>query len=131
MTRSKSQPQKHAGIIRTTKTSVDGSTTTTTTKSTKHKFHPGTVALREIRKYQKSTETLIPKRTFQRLAREISENIKPDLRFKSTALLALQQAAEAFLVEVFEDTNLCAIHAQRVSVNPEDMKLAMHIRGNH
>lgn len=95
----------------------------------KHKFHPGTVALREIRKYQKSTDTLIPKRAFQRMVREIAENIKPDLRFQSTAILALQEAAEAYLVGVFEDTNLCAIHAGRVTIQPNDMKLARRIRG--
>ncbi|KAJ8467315.1 hypothetical protein OPV22_029867 [Ensete ventricosum] len=80
-----------------------------------HRFRPGTVALREIRKYQKSTELLIRKLPFQRLVREIAQDFKTDLRFQSSAVAALQEAAEAYLVGLFEDTNLCAIHAKRVS----------------
>ncbi|KAL0363789.1 UNVERIFIED_CONTAM: histone H3.2 [Sesamum calycinum] len=79
-----------------------------------HRFRPGTVALREIRKYQKSTELLIRKLPFQRLVREIAQDFKTDLRFQSSAVAALQEAAEAYLVGLFEDTNLCAIHAKRV-----------------
>ncbi|EOX91991.1 Histone superfamily protein isoform 1 [Theobroma cacao] len=75
-----------------------------------HRFRPGTVALREIRKYQKSTELLIRKLPFQRLVREIAQDFKTDLRFQSSAVAALQEAAEAYLVGLFEDTNLCAIH---------------------
>ncbi|KAF6251374.1 histone H3.1-like protein [Scenedesmus sp. NREL 46B-D3] len=78
-----------------------------------HRYRPGTVALREIRKYQKSTELLIRKLPFQRLVREIAQDFKTDLRFQSSAVLALQEAAEAYLVGLFEDTNLCAIHAKR------------------
>ncbi|WRX10362.1 Histone H2A/H2B/H3 - like 4 [Theobroma cacao] len=81
-----------------------------------HRFRPGTVALREIRKYQKSTELLIRKLPFQRLVREIAQDFKTDLRFQSSAVAALQEAAEAYLVGLFEDTNLCAIHAKRVNV---------------
>lgn len=73
-----------------------------------------TQALREIRKYQKSTDLLMRKLPFQRLVREIAQDFKNDLRFQSTAILALQEAAEAYLVSLFEDTNLCAIHAKRV-----------------
>lgn len=73
-----------------------------------HRYRPGTVALREIRKYQKSTELLIRKLPFQRLVREIAQDYKTDLRFQSSAVLALQEAAEAYLVGLFEDTNLCA-----------------------
>ncbi|KAA8515703.1 hypothetical protein F0562_018686 [Nyssa sinensis] len=80
-----------------------------------HRFRPGTVALREIRKYQKSTELLIRKLPFQRLVREIAQDFKTDLRFQSSAVAALQEAAEAYLVGLFEDTNLCAIHAKRGS----------------
>ena len=78
-----------------------------------HRYRPGTVALREIRKYQKSTELLIRKLPFQRLVREIAQDFTPvwlDLRFQATAILALQEAAESYLVGLFEDTNLCAIH---------------------
>ncbi|KAJ9534352.1 hypothetical protein QJQ45_016049 [Haematococcus lacustris] len=78
-----------------------------------HRYRPGTVALREIRKYQKSTELLIRKLPFQRLVREIAQDFKTDLRFQSSAVLALQEAAEAYLVGLFEDTNLAAIHAKR------------------
>ena len=90
---------------------------------------PGTVALREIRKYQKSTELLIRKLPFQRLVREIAQDFKTDLRFQSSAVLALQEAAEAYLVGLFEDTNLAAIHAKRVTIMPKDIQLARRIRG--
>ena len=94
-----------------------------------HRFRPGTVALRHIRKYQKSTELLIRKLPFQRLVREIANDFKNDLRFQSSAVLALQEAAEAYMVGLFEDTNLCAIHAKRVTIMPKDMQLARRIRG--
>ena len=84
-----------------------------------HRYRPGTVALREIRKYQKSTELLIRKLPFQRLVREVAQDFKNDLRFQSSAVMALQEAAEAYLVSLFEDTNLCAIHAKRVTIMPE------------
>ena len=85
--------------------------------------------MRQIRKYQKSTDLLIRKLPFQRLVREIAQGFKNDLRFQSTALLALQEAAEAYLVSLFEDTNLCAIHAKRVTIVPKDIQLARRIRG--
>jgi histone H3/H4 len=94
-----------------------------------HKFRPGTVALREIRKYQKSTELLIRKLPFQRLVREIAHDFQKELRFQSSAVLALQEAAEAYLVGLFEDTNLCAIHARRVTIMTRDVQLARRIRG--
>ena len=92
-------------------------------------YSPGTVALREIRRYQKSTELLIRKLPFQRLVREIAQDSKADLRFQSSAIAALQEAAESYLVTLFEDTNLCAIHAKRVTIFPRDMQLARRIRG--
>jgi len=94
-----------------------------------HRYRPGTVALREIRKYQKSTELLIRKLPFQRLVREIALEFKTDLRFQSSSILALQEASESYLVGLFEDTNLCAIHAKRVTIMPKDMQLARRIRG--
>eukprot|EP01115_Flamella_aegyptia_P004343 TRINITY_DN1880_c0_g1_i1.p1 TRINITY_DN1880_c0_g1~~TRINITY_DN1880_c0_g1_i1.p1 ORF type:complete len:145 (-),score=83.47 TRINITY_DN1880_c0_g1_i1:64-498(-) len=94
-----------------------------------HRFRPGTVALREIRRYQKSTELLIRKLPFQRLVREIAQDYKTDLRFQSSAIAALQEAAEAYLVGLFEDSNLCAIHAKRVTIMPKDIQLARRIRG--
>jgi histone H3 len=96
-----------------------------------HRYRPGTVALREIRRYQKSTDLLIRKLPFQRLVREIAQDFKADLRFQSTAVAALQEASEAYLVGLFEDTNLCAIHAKRVTIMPKDIQLARRIRGHH
>ena len=95
-----------------------------------HCFSPGTVALREIRRYQKSTELLIRKLPFQRLVREIAQDFQTDLRFESHAIMALQEASEAYLTSIFEDTNLCAIHAKRVTIMPKDIQLARRIRGN-
>lgn len=95
-----------------------------------HRFKPGTIALREIRKYQKSTELLIRKLPFQRLVREIATEFKQEIRFQSQAVLALQEAAEAYMVSLFEDTNLCAIHAKRVTIMSKDLQLAKRIRGD-
>ena len=94
-----------------------------------HRFRPGTVALREIRKFQKTTELLIRKLPFQRLVREIANDFKTNLMFQSQAILALQEASEAYLVGVFEDTNLVAMNAKRVTILPQDMILARRIRG--
>lgn len=94
-----------------------------------HRYRPGTVALREIRKYQKSSDLLLRKLPFQRMVREIAQEFRADLRFQSSAILALQEASEAYLVGLFEDTNLCAIHAKRVTIMPKDMALARRIRG--
>ena len=99
-----------------------------------YRYWPGTVALKQIRQYQKSTELLIRKLPFQRLVQEIasdSEVITSPLcgkvRFQSAAIMALQEAAEAYLVGLFEDTNLCAIHAKRVTIMPKDIQLARRI----
>eukprot|EP00694_Reclinomonas_americana_P002456 EC787965.1.p2 GENE.EC787965.1~~EC787965.1.p2 ORF type:complete len:138 (+),score=48.58 EC787965.1:48-461(+) len=105
------------------------STPTTGGVKKPHRFRPGTVALREIRKFQKSTELLMRKLPFQRLVREIAQDFKSDLRFQSTAVMDLKEAAEAHLVGLFEDTNLCYIHAHRVTIMPKDMQLARRIRG--
>lgn len=84
----------------------------------------------EIRKYQKGCDLLIRKLPFQRLVREVAEQFSDtSLRFNSQAILALQEASEAYLVALFEDTNLCAIHAKRVTIMPKDMRLARRIRG--
>ena len=92
------------------------------------RWRPGTVALREIRKCQKTTELLIRKLPFSRLVREIAQDIKTDLRFQAQAIGALE-AAEAYLVGLLEDTNLCAIHTRRVTIMPKDVQLARRIRG--
>jgi len=94
------------------------------------RYRPGTVALREIRRYQKSTELLLRKLPFQRLVREIASDLKADLRFQGSAIVALQEATEAYMVSLFEDTNLAAIHAKRVTIMPKDMSLAKRLRGN-
>ncbi|KAK0373110.1 histone H3 [Colletotrichum limetticola] len=94
-----------------------------------HRYKPGTVALREIRRYQKSTELLIRKLPFQRLVREIAQDFKSDLRFQSSAIGALQESVESYLVSLFEDTNLCAIHAKRVTIQSKDIQLARRLRG--
>ncbi|GAA5855182.1 hypothetical protein JCM9279_007581 [Rhodotorula babjevae] len=93
------------------------------------RYRPGTVALREIRRYQKTTELLIRKAPFIRLVREICTNEGQTMRWQAAALGALQEAAEDYLVALFEDTNLCAIHAKRVTVQPKDMQLARRLRG--
>ena len=101
-----------------------------------HRFRPGTVALREIRKYQRSTELLVKKLPFNRLVREIAGTFcggslfpHGTIRFQESAVVALQEAAEAYLVGLFDDTNMEAIHAKRVTVQPKDMQLAKRIRG--
>ena len=93
------------------------------------RYRPGTVALREIRRYQKTTELLIRKLPFSRLVREIAQDFKTNLRFQAQAIGALQEAAEAYLIGLFEDTNLCAIHAKRVTIMPKDIQLAHRICG--
>ena len=94
------------------------------------RYWPGTVALREIRRYQKSTELLIRKLPFQRLVREIAQDLgKMNMRFQSRAIMALQEASEAYLVSLLEDSNLCAIHTKRVTIMPKDIQLARCIRG--
>lgn len=118
------------------KTSRKSLATKSSSKSTKtggvkkpHRYRPGTRALQEIRKYQKSTDLLIRKLPFSRLIREIAQDFKSDLRFQSAAILAMQEASEAYLVLLFEDANLCAIHAKRVTIFPKDIQLARKIRG--
>ena len=94
-----------------------------------HRYRAGTVALKDIRHYQGSTALLIRKLPFQRVVREITQDIKTGLRFQSAALLCLQEATEAYLVSLLEDSNLCAIHARRVTIMPKDIQLARRIRG--
>jgi histone H3 len=99
----------------------------------RHRYRPGTVALRDIRKYQRSTCLLIPKLPFQRLVREVAQNVESgkykDFRFQANAVLALQEASESYLARLFEDVQLCAVHARRVTINVSDMQLARRIRG--
>lgn len=116
-------PRKRAG--RTRASPGEGSA-----QKKQFRYRPGTVALREIRKYQKSVDLLIRKLPFARLVREISNGVAPEpFRWTAEALLALQEATEDFMVHLFEDTNLCAIHAKRVTIMPKDLQLARRIRG--
>jgi histone H3 len=99
-----------------------------------HRYRPGTVALRQIRKYQKSTDLLIRKRKFELLVREFLQDFKKDFKVERVspgALLAMQESAEAYLVKLFEDANLCAMHAKRVTIMPKDIQLARRIRGEY
>ena len=98
-------------------------------KNRRHHYRPGTLTLREIRHYQKRTNLLIKKVPFARLVREIAQDFKQDLRFQSSAIGALQEAAEAYIIRLFEDTNLCAIHAKQVTIMPKDIQLTRCIRG--
>ena len=94
-----------------------------------YRYRPGTVVLRDIRRYQNSTELLIRKKPFQRLIREIVQDYMTDIWFQPRTFMVLQEASEAYLVGLFKDTNSCAMHAKRVTIMPEDMKLACRIRG--
>ena len=100
-------------------------------KRRKHRTRRGTIALREIRRFQNTTNNLIPRLPFQRLVREIAADTKLEfVRFQTAALSALQEAAETYIVNLFESTNLCAIHAKRVTIMPKDIQLAQRIRGD-
>src|SRR5260221_14774255 len=117
MARTKQTARKNTGG-KAPRKHIAAKQTKTTAKSTggvkkPHRYRPGTVALREIRKYQKSTDLLIPKLPFQRLVREVVQEYNSNLRIQLAALMALQEATEAYLVSLMEDTNLCAIHAKR------------------
>ncbi|CAO1343226.1 unnamed protein product [Diamesa tonsa] len=95
-------------------------------------FHAkGATALQQIKHYQKSTDLLIRKAPFHRLVREITMEMNKNMNFQVDALLALQEATEYFLVGLFEDSNMLAIHAKRVTIQPKDMHLARRIRGDH
>ena len=118
---------KNPGSIKAQKAARKGKTGYSEPK--KQRFRPGTVALREIRIYQKSTDLLIRKLPFQRLVRENIFKHKQDYRLAPAAAAAFQEAAEAYLVGLFEDTNLCAIHAKRVTIMPKDIQLARRICG--
>jgi len=98
-------------------------------KKKPHRFRSGTVALREIRKYQKSTKLLIPRAPFKRFAREIGTSFSDNgIRWTEPSFETLQHATEGYIIGVFDDTNLCAIHVKRLTIMPKDMKLAMRIR---
>ena len=93
------------------------------------RLRPGVQAMLQIRKYQRSTDLLIKKAPFVRLVREMAQDFGDDIRFSPDALEALQEDAESFLVSLFKDTNLCAIHAKRNTITPPNLKLDRHLRG--
>jgi histone H3 len=93
-----------------------------------HRFRPGTVALREIKKYQKSTDLLIRKLPFQRLVREIAQDLNASLRFTGESLMAIQEATEDYATDLLSSSNLMAIHAKRVTLMPRDVRVARRIR---
>ena len=96
------------------------------------RHRPGELALKTIQKLQNTTQMLIPRTRFHRLVREITQNVADSnsdpMRYQAAALVALQEAAEAYLVYLFEDTNLCAVHAKRVTIMPRDIQLARRLR---
>jgi histone H3 len=94
-----------------------------------HRFRPGTVALREIKKYQKGTELLISKMPFCRLVKEIAQEFRADIRFQAPAVMALQEASEHYLTNLFSDANDCAIACKRVTIMARDIALARRLRG--
>jgi len=139
MARARAQPvaQKAPRVVQRDRSAVDDNLESNDkSKPRQKRFRPGTRALKEIRKYQRSHNLLIPSLPFSRLVREVAQSIAsttagiPDFRFQSGALLALQEAAEAYLVTLFEDTLLCSIHAKRVTIMARDMRLARRIRGD-
>ncbi|TMW62670.1 hypothetical protein Poli38472_005288 [Pythium oligandrum] len=129
--RKTSSPQRNSAPS-AARRALNAATGTPSASAPKRRYRPGTVALREIRFYQRSTELLLRKLPFARLVREIQMEFTPrEYRWQAEALLALQEAAEAHLVRLFEDANLCAIHAKRVTLMVKDIQLARRIRGRH
>jgi len=94
----------------------------------KRRYRPGTVALRDIRKLQRSGKLLLSKLPFQRLVRQVGQKYTNAPRFQASAVLALQEAAEAYLFGPFQDAQLCAVHSKRVTVMSKDIQLARRIR---
>lgn len=126
------QQHQQETSTKTTTTRRGSKKTKTTPIKKPRRYRPGTLALREIRKYQKNTDLLIRKAPFQRLAREILAEIRghdAPFRMQGSALAAIQEASEAYLVRLFEDINHCAVHARRVTIQPKDLALATRIRG--
>ena len=133
----KAEKQKQKGIIKWIGKSVKETKKISrevrqALKDAKHRpycLHPSSTALREIKKYQNSTELLIRKWSFQKLARELAQEIMPNLRFQMSAISSLHEATESYIVGLMEDTNLCVIHDKCVTIRPKDMQLAHRIQG--
>lgn len=129
MARTKSKPTRQSGDV-SSKAVGRKSAKTSGGVRKPLRFKPGTLALREIRRYQKSTDLLIRKLPFARLVREIASTVigGGDLRFQQSTIMALQEAAEAYLTKLFEDAYLCTLHGKRCTMKPEDMRLARRLR---
>lgn len=104
--------------------------TTQSVRKVVKRYRPGTVASKGIRRYQKNTHLILRKLPFQRMVREIGTEMLAGCRFQSTAILVIQEAAEAFLVSLFEDSGLIALKSRRLTVMPRDLHLAIRIRGD-
>lgn len=131
MPRTKQTPRKRIidkSVRKTLQKTSSSSPPVKVKKKQRRRYRPGTVALREIRRFQRSSGLLLPKRSFQRLVRSISEQFVPGMRFQSPALLALQEAAEAYLTATFEDASLCMVHAGRQTLRSADLRLAQRLR---
>lgn len=132
MARVKAAPKKYANPLLAKKVAAKHKLHLPRERKKPRRYRPGTAALREIRRYQRSTDLLIAKAPFQRVVRQISEGLSTGgkcYRFQSSAVQALQEASENYLVHLFEDANLCAIHANRVTIQAKDIQLARRIRG--
>jgi len=115
------QPMKK--VAKVSKEAVEG-------EMNKKRLRPGQKALREIRKYQKGTSLVIRRAPFQRLVREIAKDVMPDCKFSPNTLMALQECTEMYICGLFEDSQLCCVHAKRVTLFKKDMELAKRIRGD-
>ena len=104
-------------------------TTQDTGDKVKRRTRPGKKALREIKAYQRSVDTLLPRAALQRVVKEITGKYYPDARYSYGAIDAIQQCVESYMIGLFEDTTLCAVHAKRMTVMTKDMRLARRIRG--
>ncbi len=133
--KSKPKPKPKSKTKVKSKSSVKAKSKSAPQKSTSekikepHRYRPGTKALMEIRRYQKSTDLLIPVSPFKRLTREIVQDFSDDIRFSSDSFTALQIYIEQHLVYLFEDANLNSIHSKSVTVSPKDIQLARRVRG--
>lgn len=125
----KKEPSRKKRLLLERKTTKNAKKSLASKVARKHRWHPGTVALREIRKYQKGNQLLIAKAPFRRLVKEVVEQDGKDLRFQSTALDAIQEASEAYTIALFSDANLCAIHGRRMTLTPRDVQIALRLRG--
>lgn len=129
MGRIKAKVDRYVPKPRTTRHPVRAARRADDAPPVQRRYRPGTRALREIRHFQKGTGVLIPRKPFERVVREVVDGHFSGYRIQESAFLTLQQASEAYLVDLFADSNLCAIDAKRVTIMPKDMKLALRIRG--